>query len=115
SFLSGSSSVRRSRRAGCSSSRGVWSGMVRACTVGRRIAVLGDRQGANLEKGNVAAVGREDALAEAAIGILADRFPDGLARERDRPFARALRPGISGGNERQRLAAVLELQVRGHP
>src|ERR1700752_959408 len=89
--------------------------MVRACAVWRRIALLRDRQGANLEEWGLAAVGSDDALAEPTIGIVADRLPRGLARQGQAAVAGALRTGVSRWNQRQRFAAVLELQLRRHP
>src|SRR5580765_6289582 len=114
-FLSGSSSVRRSSRAGCSRSCGrICSAMI----VGeiRRLRATGSyRDLPDLHEGHVFSVGGDDALAETAVHLRANLLPHGLARQHDRAVLRLLRAWISRRNERHRLATVLEEEVGRHP
>src|SRR3954464_5533278 len=89
--------------------------MVRARTVRRRLGDWCDGERANLEERRLAGVGRDDALAETAERVFGDWLPRRFARERDAPVFGVLRAGGAGRAEGQRLAAVLELEMRRHP
>src|SRR5262245_62806648 len=83
-FLSGSSSVRRSRSAGCRRSCGT---VVSAMVLARRRAVVvagrSEHDRSDVHQRDLFPVGREDALTEAAEGVRRDLLPHGLAGERD--------------------------------
>ena len=117
SFLSGSSSVSRSSSAGCSCSCGVrCSGMVRARAVAAPVRRPGVSESARTSRKGVspASVARTR-WPRPRERVLAIGSHDGLARERDRAVVGRFRARIPGRDQRQRLAAVVELEVRRHP
>src|SRR5689334_6305499 len=89
--------------------------MVRACTARRRIAVLSNRERANLEERRVPGVGGNYALAQTAERVVRDRLPRRLPRKSETAIVGILRTRVSRWDQRQRLAAILEMQVRRHP
>jgi hypothetical protein len=89
--------------------------MIGACRVGGLRTAGADRDGSDFEERRFTGVGGDEPLAEAAVGLLADRFPRRLAREHDAAVFRRLAARIARGDQRQRLAAVVELEMRRHP